>query len=211
MKVGERGLTSGLDGIFPAAFLIGTVERAVKGSGVYSHIAVRPATDFSDIHVVLVILAAAGQGLRAGREAGSGPSHGRRGADASDGAGALSRWRAGGCSTWWWSVDLRGAVRGPAAGMWTGTLGGLMQDALSGSVVGLGGFAKTVIGTARACSAPSSSSPGRSPGRARSPSPRWCTGSLSWGCWRWWIGTGRGFSCGRYAHGDGTQHAWPGS
>jgi rod shape-determining protein MreC len=57
VKVGERVLTSGLDGIFPRGFLIGTVERAVKGSGVYSNIAVRPATDFSDIHVVLVILA----------------------------------------------------------------------------------------------------------------------------------------------------------
>lgn len=57
VKVGERVLTSGLDGIYPRGFLIGTVERAVKGSGVYSSIAVRPATDFSDIHVVLVILA----------------------------------------------------------------------------------------------------------------------------------------------------------
>lgn len=57
VKVGERVLTSGLDGIFPRGFVIGTVERAVKGSGVYSEIAVRPATDFSDIHVVLVILA----------------------------------------------------------------------------------------------------------------------------------------------------------
>ena len=35
---------------------------------------------------------------------------------------------------------------GPTAGMWTGTLGGLTQDALSGDVVGLGGFAKTVVG-----------------------------------------------------------------
>ncbi|HUR19614.1 MAG TPA: rod shape-determining protein MreD [Vicinamibacterales bacterium] len=35
---------------------------------------------------------------------------------------------------------------GPTAGMWTGTLGGLMQDSLSGDVVGLGGFAKTVVG-----------------------------------------------------------------
>lgn len=35
---------------------------------------------------------------------------------------------------------------GPAAGMWTGTLGGLTQDALSGDVIGLGGFAKTVVG-----------------------------------------------------------------
>lgn len=57
VKVGERVLTSGLDGIFPRGFLIGTVERAVKGSGVYSEIAVRPAANFSDISVVLVILA----------------------------------------------------------------------------------------------------------------------------------------------------------
>ena len=57
IKIGERVLTSGLDGIFPRGFLIGTVERAVKGSGVYSSIGIRPATDFSDIHVVLVILA----------------------------------------------------------------------------------------------------------------------------------------------------------
>ena len=35
---------------------------------------------------------------------------------------------------------------GPTSGMWTATLGGLMQDALSGDVVGLGGFAKTVVG-----------------------------------------------------------------
>ncbi|MEO6222397.1 MAG: rod shape-determining protein MreD [Vicinamibacterales bacterium] len=35
---------------------------------------------------------------------------------------------------------------GPAAGMWTGTLGGLAQDALSGEVIGLGGFAKTAVG-----------------------------------------------------------------
>lgn len=57
VQVGERVLTSGLDGIFPRGFVIGTVERAVKGSGVYSEIAVRPAMDFSNIHVVLVILA----------------------------------------------------------------------------------------------------------------------------------------------------------
>jgi len=57
VKVGERVLTSGLDGVFPRGFLIGTVERAVKGSGVYREIAVRPATDFSNLHVVLVILA----------------------------------------------------------------------------------------------------------------------------------------------------------
>jgi len=56
VRVGERVLTSGLDGIFPRGFVIGTVERAVKGSGVYSEIAVRPAEDFSALQVVLVVL-----------------------------------------------------------------------------------------------------------------------------------------------------------
>ncbi len=57
VRVGERVLTSGLDGIFPRGFVIGTIERVVKGSGEYSEIAVRPAVDFSNISVVLVMLA----------------------------------------------------------------------------------------------------------------------------------------------------------
>ena len=36
--------------------------------------------------------------------------------------------------------------RGPVAGLWTGTVGGLLQDALSGGVVGVGGLAKTLVG-----------------------------------------------------------------
>lgn len=57
VEVGERVLTSGLDGIFPRGFLIGTVERAVRGSGVYSDLRIQPAVDFSRIDVVLVVLA----------------------------------------------------------------------------------------------------------------------------------------------------------
>jgi len=56
IEVGERVLTSGLDGIYPRGFLIGTVERAVKGSGVYSDLRVRPAVDFRRLDVVLVVL-----------------------------------------------------------------------------------------------------------------------------------------------------------
>jgi rod shape-determining protein MreD len=37
-------------------------------------------------------------------------------------------------------------VNGPRAGLWTGTFGGLLQDALSGGVIGVGGLAKTVVG-----------------------------------------------------------------
>lgn len=56
VAVGERVLTSGLDGIYPRGFLIGTVVRATRGSGVYSDLRVRPAVDFARIDVVLVVL-----------------------------------------------------------------------------------------------------------------------------------------------------------
>lgn len=35
---------------------------------------------------------------------------------------------------------------GPRAGLWTGTVGGLLQDALSGGVIGMGGLAKSLVG-----------------------------------------------------------------
>jgi rod shape-determining protein MreD len=35
---------------------------------------------------------------------------------------------------------------GPVAGMLAGTMGGLLQDALSGGIVGVGGLAKTIVG-----------------------------------------------------------------
>ncbi|MDQ3070120.1 MAG: rod shape-determining protein MreD [Acidobacteriota bacterium] len=35
---------------------------------------------------------------------------------------------------------------GPASGLLAGTLGGLAQDALSGGVLGVGGFSKTLVG-----------------------------------------------------------------
>jgi rod shape-determining protein MreC len=57
VQVGERVLTSGLDGIFPKGLTIGTVERAVRGSGVYSDLRIQPAVDFSRIDLVLVVLA----------------------------------------------------------------------------------------------------------------------------------------------------------
>ena len=36
--------------------------------------------------------------------------------------------------------------RGPVAGLWTGTLAGLLQDALSGGIIGVSGLTKTIIG-----------------------------------------------------------------
>lgn len=36
--------------------------------------------------------------------------------------------------------------RGPVAGLWTGTAGGLLQDTLSGGLIGISGLAKCVTG-----------------------------------------------------------------
>jgi len=35
---------------------------------------------------------------------------------------------------------------GPVTGLWTGTVAGLIQDALSTGIIGIGGLAKTVVG-----------------------------------------------------------------
>lgn len=64
---------------------------------------------------------------------------------------ALARYAVGGR----WAFDLvlvavvyAALAWGPIAGMWAGTTGGLIQDALSGDVIGVGGLAKTIAGLA---------------------------------------------------------------
>ena len=64
---------------------------------------------------------------------------------------SLARFAVGG--RWAFDLVLVGVVYvalrwGPTAGVLGGTLGGLMQDALSGNTVGVGGLAKTVVGFA---------------------------------------------------------------
>lgn len=59
VQVGERVLTSGQDGIYPAGFVVGFVERSEKGTN-YRLVKVRPAVDFSHIELVLVVLAKPG-------------------------------------------------------------------------------------------------------------------------------------------------------
>lgn len=62
---------------------------------------------------------------------------------------ALARYAVGG--RWVFDLVLVGVVYaalywGPVSGIWAGTLGGLMQDALSGDIIGTGGLAKTIAG-----------------------------------------------------------------
>jgi len=57
IRAGERVTTSGQDGIFPAGFLVGTVDQVSHaGSAIDREITVRPAVDFSRIDMVLVVL-----------------------------------------------------------------------------------------------------------------------------------------------------------
>ena len=56
LKVGDRVVTSGIDGIYPKGFVIGQIESIQRGAGEFSGITVRPAVDFSGLESVLVVL-----------------------------------------------------------------------------------------------------------------------------------------------------------
>ena len=56
VQVGDTVVTSGIDGIYPKGFIIGTVESIDRSGGGYKRIVVRPAIDFAGIEDVLVVL-----------------------------------------------------------------------------------------------------------------------------------------------------------
>jgi rod shape-determining protein MreC len=56
VKAGDVVVTSGIDGIFPKGFMLGTVESVEKGAGQYKAIRLRPAVDFRAVDEVLVVL-----------------------------------------------------------------------------------------------------------------------------------------------------------
>jgi rod shape-determining protein MreC len=55
VKQGDLVVTSGIDGIYPKGFVIGTVELVERGPGTFHRIAVRPAVDFSRLEEVLIV------------------------------------------------------------------------------------------------------------------------------------------------------------
>ena len=55
VKPGDLVVTSGIDGIYPKGFVIGTIESVERGSGGYHLITVRPAVDFTRLEEVLVV------------------------------------------------------------------------------------------------------------------------------------------------------------
>jgi len=55
VKTGDLVVTSGIDGIYPKGFVIGTVDRTDRGVGAYHEIFVRPSVNFSRLEEVLIV------------------------------------------------------------------------------------------------------------------------------------------------------------
>jgi rod shape-determining protein MreC len=56
VKGGDQVVSSGVDGIYPKGFTIGSVEMVERRGGLYLTIAVRPAVDFGSLEEVLVVM-----------------------------------------------------------------------------------------------------------------------------------------------------------
>ncbi len=56
VRVGDRIVTSGTDGIYPKGFLVGDVTAVVEGVGLYRVIDVDPVVDFTKLEEVLVVI-----------------------------------------------------------------------------------------------------------------------------------------------------------
>lgn len=61
VKVGDRVLTSGIDGIYPKGFVIGQIQSIERGAGEFSAILIRPAVDFAALEAVLVVVSPSGE------------------------------------------------------------------------------------------------------------------------------------------------------
>ena len=57
VPIGEVVVTSGIEGIYPRGFVIGHVEVADRGPGLYKTIRVAPVVDFTGLEHVLVVMA----------------------------------------------------------------------------------------------------------------------------------------------------------
>ena len=58
IRVGDRVVTSGIDGIYPKGFLIGQIESVQRGAGDYTKVVVKPAVELSALETVLVVSSA---------------------------------------------------------------------------------------------------------------------------------------------------------
>ena len=157
LKVDDMIVTSGAEGIYPKGFAIGRVASVEKGKGLYLAVTVRPLVEFRSLEEVLVVLmparrrvSAAAVRRRGRRDENSGRNPGSgRGAGAADDARGTDDWRRdrrqpGACRR----RVRRARVYGPVPGLLAGSAGGIIQDALAGGVIGIGGLSKTIVGFA---------------------------------------------------------------
>jgi rod shape-determining protein MreC len=56
IKAGDLIVASGVDGIYPKGFSLGSVETSERGQGLHRSITIRPKVDFSSLEEVLVVL-----------------------------------------------------------------------------------------------------------------------------------------------------------
>jgi rod shape-determining protein MreC len=56
IQIGDRVVTSGIEGIYPKGFLIGQIESFDRTSGEFSRVVVRPAVGYSELETVLVVV-----------------------------------------------------------------------------------------------------------------------------------------------------------
>ena len=56
LAVGDRVVTSGIEGIYPKGFEIGKIESFERRAGDFSAVIIRPAVEFSSLEAVLVVL-----------------------------------------------------------------------------------------------------------------------------------------------------------
>ena len=148
--VGDLVVTSGIDGIFPKGFTIGSVTAVDKTGGAYRQITVRACRRLLDAR------RSAGS---PDADAGAGRGAGDRSVKIAGVVAAtalalalqttLARFLVRGTA----GIDLVLVVVvyaalsfGPVTGLLTGTFAGLLQDALGGPIIGIGGLAKTVVG-----------------------------------------------------------------
>jgi len=55
LKVGDRVVTSGMDGIYPKGFVLGQIESIQRSAGEFSNVLIRPAVNLSALETVLVV------------------------------------------------------------------------------------------------------------------------------------------------------------
>ena len=56
IQVGDRVVTSGIEGIYPRGFVVGQIESIDRQAGQFTNVVVRPAVEFSALETVLVVV-----------------------------------------------------------------------------------------------------------------------------------------------------------